>query len=253
MSDDPAAEIHSNEVPRGAYEAFLGIAAAGFVVFVFFILAFGYWGEEVVAGLDTACAEAVFDAANKLRREGHDELAIQRFRQALGGQFRKQERRYMCARALGDLLKKQERYDEAIEVYRALPQEAFSFAGAYAGVVDALWKQGDVKEAEKTGKIWLARAQAEGNAEQVEWANSILLRVAEKVGRLEDAIAYGRAALAANPKSDAGLIVARLLHRIGRHDEALQQLDLFLANSDNAKLRPEAEQFRRQLTGDVAQ
>lgn len=248
MSNEAINDAAPTDAPRGAYEVFLGIAAAAFLVFVGFVFAFGYWGEEVVAGLDTACAEAVFDAANKLLREGHDELAIQRFRQALGGRFADQERRFMCARALGDLLNKHERCDEAIEVFRALPPEAFSFAGAYAGFVDALWKQGNLSEAEKTGKVWLAKAEAEGDSEQIEWANSILLRVAERHGRLEEAILYGRAALAANPKSDAGLIVARLLHRLGRKDEALDQLDSFLANSENAKLRPEAEQFRRQLS-----
>lgn len=252
MSDETDKESRAGEAPRGAYEVFLGIAAAAFLLFVGFVFAFGYWGEEVVAGLDTACSEAVFDAANKLLREGHDELAIQRFRQALGGRFADPERRFMCARALGDLLKKHERCDEAIEVFRALPPEAFSFAGAYAGFVDALWKQGNLSEAEKMGKVWLAKAEAERDGEQIEWANSILLRVAEKHGRLEEAVSYGRAALASNPKSDAGLIVARLLHRLGRKDEALEQLDTFLAHSENAKLRPEAEQFRRQLTENTA-
>lgn len=253
MSNGPVQEREDIGVPRGAYESFLGIAAAGFVAFVLLVFALGYWGEGVVAGLDTACAEAVFDAANKLRSEGHDELAIQRFRQALGGQFRAEERRYMCTRALGDLLKKQERYDEAIEVYRALPADAFTFAGAYAGFVDALWKQGDVKEAEKAGKVWLAQAQAERDAEQMEWANSILLRLTENAGRLEEALVYGQAAVAANPKSDTGLIVARLLLRLGRSEEALQQLDAFVTNSENAKLRPEAEALRRQLTGAAEQ
>ena len=247
MTEIPAPVEPALEMPRGAYETFLAMSAIAFVLFILFAFAFGYWGENVVSGLDNACAEAVFDAANKLRSEGHDELAIQRFRQALGGHFKDAQRRLMCGRALGDLLNKQKRYDEAIEVYRALPAEAFTFAGAYAGYVDALYKQEYMQEAEKQAKVWLAKAQAEKSTEQIEWANAILLRLAERAGRQEEALAYAKAAIQVNPESDAGMIAARILHRLGRKDEALAQLDAFLAATDDAKLRPEAEQLKAQL------
>lgn len=245
--DDAAVRDNERTPPRGAYEAFLLVVGLGFVAVVLFVFAFGYWGEHVVEGLDGACAEAVFDVANKLRDMGHDDLAIQRFRQALGGRFRDSERRFMCGRALGDLLKKHQRYDEAIEVYRSLPPEAYAFAGAYAGFVDALWRHGMLDEAEKLGAVWLAKAEEERNAEQIEWAHGIQMCVADERGRIEEAVAHGRAAVATNPKSDIGLMLAQLLHRQGKTDEALAQLDVFLANSTNAKLLPEAEEFKGRI------
>ncbi|MBP8129452.1 MAG: hypothetical protein KA184_07705 [Candidatus Hydrogenedentes bacterium] len=253
MSETAAAEtiahVEDRTAPRGAYEAFLLLVGLGFVALVFFVFAFGYWGEHVVEGLDAACAEAVFNAANKLLALGHEELAIQRFRQAMAGHFRDEERRYMCGRALGDLLKKRQRYDEAIEVYRSLPAEAYSFAGAYAGFVDALWRQGMLNEAEKLSAVWLTKAQEENDARQAEWAHGTLMKVAEQRGQTDEALAHGRAALEANPASELVFPVARALERQGKKDEALNLLNVFLEHCTNEALRTRAEQLKAQLAG----
>lgn len=238
--------------PRGAYEAFLLLVGLGFLTLVVFVFAFGYWGEHVVEGLDGACAEAVFSVANKLREMGHDELAIQRFRQAMDGHFRDDERRYMCGRALGDLLKKRQRYDEAVEVYRSLPPEAYSFAGAYAGFVDSLWRQGMLNEAEKLGAVWLAKAEEEKDVEQIVWAHGTLMKIAEKRDRVEEALAHGRAAVAANPESELVFALAQMLHRQGQTQEALEHLTTFLAHAKNAVLRSEAEQLKARIEGSPA-
>lgn len=234
---------------RGAYEALLGVAALGFVGFVLFVCAFGIWGENVVAGLENACAEAEFDAANRLREEGHASLAIKRFRVAMSGHFRRESTRHMCGRALGDLLKQEQRYDEAIEVYQSLPAAAFDFAGAYAGYVDALFQEGRHEEARELGLEWLKRAEAEGARDQVEWANAILFHIARNAGDAEAALAHGRAAIEANPASDLGLPVARMLHERGDAAGARAQLDAFLSVTANAKLRLEAQELLEQWGG----
>lgn len=247
-----SSEEAEREIPKGAQEVFLLLAGAAFVLLAAFVIAFGYWGENVVAGLDQVCAEAVFDAANKLRTQGHDELAIQRFRQAFAGRFKDESRRYMCGRALGDLLTKRQRYDEAIEIYQALPEAAFSTPGAYAGYVDALWRQGMLAEAQRLGSVWCDMAQRAGEAQQIEWANALLLRIAEAEARYEDAITYGQAAVAANPGSDAGLLLSQLLARQGRIDEARTALGAFLAASQNEKLKLDAVQFKAKLDAPAA-
>ena len=251
-SQDSALEVSPGGRPvpvRGTYEVLLGVAALSFVGFVAFVCAFGVWGENVVAGLENACAEAEFDAANHLRAEGHTDLAIKRFRVAMSGHFRRETTRHMCGRALGDLLKQEQRYDEAIEVYQSLPPAAFDFAGAYAGYVDALFQEGRHEEARELGLEWLKRAEAEGAREQMEWANAILFHITREAGDGETALAYGYAAVAANPASDLGLPLAVLLHERGDARGAREQLDAFLGVTGNAKLRLEAQELRDRWSG----
>ena len=245
---DPADTIpeaqHASPVedplPRGAYESLLTVALISFVGVSACIFAFGYWGESVVAGLENAAAEATFLAAQKLQEEGHTSLAIKRYRVALDSDFKDQATHYMCGRALGDLLREQGRYDEAIEAYRQLPEAAFTTSGAYAGYVDALYQQGQAGEAEQLAHAWLALAEREGEPQQIEWSNALLCRLAQQRGDKATALAHAHAAVAANPNSDMGLPLAQLLYAEGSTAEAREQLERFIQATDNAKLRLDA-------------
>jgi tetratricopeptide (TPR) repeat protein len=226
--------------PRGAYESLLTLALVTFVGVAACIFAFGYWGENVVDGLENAAAEAMFLAAQKLQDEGHASLAIERFRIALEGRFRNEETFFQCGRALGDLLRQEGRYDEAAEVYRRLPEAAFATAGAYTGFTDVLYQQGQHEEAARLAQVWLELAEHEGAAQQIEWANALLCRLAQQRGEPTTALEHARAAVAANPKSDMGLPLAQLLHATGERNEARKQLERFIAITENPKLRLDA-------------
>ncbi|MFP4500509.1 MAG: hypothetical protein ACLFTT_05870 [Candidatus Hydrogenedentota bacterium] len=243
---EPAGDDAGAAVASGAYEAVLCIAGLAFCGLVGFVFAFGLWGENVVAGLDEACSEAVFATANELRAEGHTELAIQRFRVAYEGHFRDEETRYMCGRALGDLLTQEGRYDEAIEVYRSLPAAAFANAGAYAGYVDALYRQGNDGAAQRMGEEWLAKAEAQGAEEQIEWANGILFYLARKRGDAQQAIAHAQAAIEVNPASDMGFHLARLLYARGEARAARARLAHFIEATEKTNLRLKAERLQTQ-------
>lgn len=152
----------------------------------------------------------------------------------------------MCGRALGDLLRQEQRYDEAVAVYRSLPPAAFSFAGAYAGYVDALFHQGAHAEAERLARRWLGMARAEQEARQMEWANAVLFNITRERGETETAMAHARAAIEANPESNLALPLAEMLHAQGRTAEAKERLAAFLDVTGDAKLRIEAEQLLAQ-------
>jgi len=67
--------------PPGSFAAFLGLAAAGYVMMLLFVFAFGLYGDALTAGVDQACAEAAFQNGKQMEAKGNYDLAIQRYRQ----------------------------------------------------------------------------------------------------------------------------------------------------------------------------
>jgi tetratricopeptide (TPR) repeat protein len=235
------------EIPRGADYLFRGIAAVASVGMALAFLLYGTFGEAITEGLDRACAEAQFEAGQKQAQLGNHESALLFYRNAMAGHFSDPDRQMLCGRAIGDLLYRLQRYDEAIAAYQALPPEAFASSGAYTGYVSSLYHSGDLKAARDQGEHWLKLALVEQNTEQIVWARSILMRIAETEGREGEALAHGAEILRLNPAADAALVTARLLQRRGEHAEAVARLDAFLAASGNQKLLSEARRLRAQI------
>lgn len=237
------------EAPSGAQEWFIGLAAVAFMGMASFIFAYGLYGEVLTDGLDQACAEAALLAGQGLEEAGNYEPALLRYREAMAGHFADPNRRYDCGIAIGDLLMRQQRYAEAVAAYEDLPQEAFRTAGNYTGYVTALWRGGELENAERIGLRWLEMAQADRNDQQIEWANATLLRIAEAQGNYPAAIAYGEAVVAGNPSSDAQLILARIRAHQGDEAGALAAIDAFIASSTDGKLLSDARRLRERIAG----
>jgi tetratricopeptide (TPR) repeat protein len=233
--------------PPGSFTAFLGLAAAGYVVMLLFVFAFGLYGDALTAGVDQACAEAAFQNGKQVEAKGNYELAIQRYHQALEGYFPDKSREYECARSIGEVLLRLGRYEDAIDAYRALAPDAFRSAGHWTGYVTALFRAGHYDEADAVGKQWLEKAQAEKDAQQLIWANTILGQTGMNTGRLDEALGYFRAAAALAPETDAGILIARVLQEQGKREEAIRQLDTFLNLVKSGPLHEEAARLRTQL------
>lgn len=233
-------------MPRGAFRAFLGVAGVGCVALLLFILAFGLHGEALTAGVDAACAEAAFMNGKNLEARGSYEQAIQQFRQALDGRFRIKEREYLCVRSIGEILFKLGRHAEAIDAFRALPEEAFTAAGSLTAYVSALSRTGDYAEAERLGRIWLANADKARNRQQLLWANATLGQVCLDTGRLDDALGFYRAAETIDPASQPGVMIAKVLERQGKIGEAIEQLDAVLERVKSGQLHEDARHLRAQ-------
>lgn len=240
------------ELPRGTHEVFLGVSGVAFVALVLCLVGYQVFGAQLIAGLDEACAEAAFDAGQKFEAAGNLPQAVLKYRQALDGQFKNDELRFMCGRAVGDLLFRQDRYTEAIEAYDALPEAAFSSAGAYTGYVTALWRSGDVPAARELGEIWLARAEAEAAPQQAVWARNVLMQIARDEGDDARALDLGEQILAVEPGNDAAITVARILRDLGRYDDARARVEAMLTHTDSPALRSAGRSLLEQLAADGA-
>ena len=229
------------QMPRGAYETFIIVAAFGFLLLSGFTFAYGRYGERFSGGLDAACAEAAFQAGRKFEQRGNNAGALVRYRQAMEGRFKKESQRLMCGRAIGDLLHKQHRYSEAIAEYEKLPAEAFNEPGAYTGYVTSLWREGRLTEAREKGRVWLELANWAKDEDQQIWARHALMRIAEEDGRHQDALTHGEAMLAIRPAGDAHMHLVRVLRAMNRHQEARGHAAAYLESGDDPKLREEAQ------------
>ncbi len=229
---------------HAAFSALTALALAGLAVFVFL---FGNYGEELTAGLDDACAKVNLDAAKRLEALGNVDQAVMQYRRALSGRFRHVEQRYICGISLGDLLMREGRYAEAIEVYSSLPQGAYAKAGAYTGYVTALARNGNVEEAARLGVEWLAKANAENNREQILWANEALGLLRYQKHDLDGALAYFAAAATVNPSTKTNVDIARVLYEQGKSEDALSHLQNILDDKELQPIHGRAAALRKHI------
>jgi len=239
--------LTQNNPPENAFEWFTGLAAFAFIAMSLSIFAYGLYGPQMTAGLDSACAEAAFNSGKKLEELGNYDQAIQRFRQAMEGRFQSEEQQFICGRSIGDLLFRQNRYAEAVEAYRALPDGAFANAGAYPGYVNALRMERQFDDALALGKIWLGKAESENDQQQLQWAHHALMRIAGETGDAEALLRHAEYLAAQDKASDANIVLAKIYAGKGDVDGALALLATFGQNSNDARLRDEAKKLAREL------
>ncbi len=233
----------------GAYVTFLGVTAMGYVLLLAFVFGYGIHGEALTAGVDQACAEAAFKSGKDIEARGNHELAIQRYHQALAGQFRDVGRRHECARSIGEALYRLGRYEEAVEAYRQLPPEAFSQPGHWTGYVSSLLSAGDDTEAERLGKVWLSEAERAQDTQQMVWARAALGQLYERMNRPGQALEQYEAASTLQPESQATLMAARILQQQGQTELAVQKLEALLETVKSGELHEEARRLHARLTG----
>ncbi|MBX3179427.1 MAG: tetratricopeptide repeat protein [Candidatus Hydrogenedentes bacterium] len=238
--------------PRGAYEVLLAISAIAFLVLAGALIGYRVYGAQLTAGLDAACAEASFQAGQKFEAQGNLAQAVLKYRQALGGRFSNDESRFMCGRAIGDLLVRQGMHEEATEAYDELPPEAFRLSGHYTGYVTALWRTGALERARKLGEIWLEKADAEADSTQRVWARHVLHGVAREEGDVDAALRYGRDLLAIDPGHSTANTVARLLIDRGEFDAAREVVETMLRNTESPGLRRAGERVLQQIAAAAA-
>lgn len=250
--NDPQRDTTALAPPKGAQEVFWGMGGIAFVVLIACLGVYRAFGAQLTAGLDEACAEASFDAGQKLEAGGNLAQAVQKYRQAMQGQFANDTLRWQCGLAIGDLLFKQDRFDEAVEAYKILPEQAFDRAGAYTGYVTALWRAGKLDEAARLGGVWLQLAEQAAQQDQQVWARNVLMQVAQANGDLEGALAQGRIILSLDPGSDARVTVARILRNQGKLAEAREHAEVLVKDSNSPTLQRAGRQLLEQLSADAA-
>lgn len=236
-------------LPPGAAWAFGRVALGAFACLAGFVLVFGPNGEALTAGVDMACAHASFGAGKRLEALGNYEGAAAQYRRAFEGRFGDPESEYVCGRSLGELYLRMGRYSDAIDVYRNLPSEAFRASRSMAGYVTALFRGGDDAEAERLGKVWLEKANAEHDVQQMVWSNHTLGLIAIETGRADEAMGYFRAVGEVDPANRANLDIGRVLSDNGCPREALAQLDVLVAHTSPGSLQNEAGELRTLVAG----
>lgn len=233
--------------PPGAFTAFLIAAAVAYLGMLVFVFAFGMYGDKLTSGIDAACAEAAFPSGKEAENRGNYELAIQRYRQALQGRFDNKAREYECGRSLGETLMRVGRYEDALDAYRALPPEAFTSAGHWTGYVTSLFRASRFEETLQRGAEWLAKAQAANDREQILWSAGTLGQAAEQLGRLDDALNYYRTTSVVAPEGDGDIRIAGVLKKQGKIDDAVRQLDMYLAKVKSGPLHEDAMKLRAEM------
>lgn len=233
----------------GAYLTFLGIAGLGYVLMLLFVFAYGIFGEFLTADIDNACAEAAFNSGKQQEMLGNYDFAIQRYRQALQGNFPSADRLHQCQRSIGEVLTLLGRYEEAIELYRGLKPEAMSQPGHWTAYVTALWKTGD-PEAEATARKWLQSANAAAVPAQQVWANATLGQICEEQKRPDEALACYQAAAAIDPTSQTVVLAAKIRYNQGEKAQAIEQLETYIDTVKTGQLHEDA---KRLLAGWKAQ
>jgi len=232
----------------GAYWAFCGLGALALLFVAAFVIVFGFYGETVTAGVDVACAESAYKSGKKFEEQGNLEQAIQRYRQALQGRFPDKARAYECGRSIGDVLLKQGRYSEAVNVYRKLHDEALASAKSMPGYVNALRGNGNYGEAERVGRDWLARARTENDEKQLYWANAMLGRICWEQEKLGDALNYFRDAVAMDEATIENVHIAQILRKQKKLDAALKHLEDVMTKVGSGLVHEEAKRFHVLIT-----
>jgi tetratricopeptide (TPR) repeat protein len=246
---EPATRENEQEIRA----AFRWIASAGCLLLFGAVLSFGRAGGMVTEGLERACAEAAFGSGQDFEKLGNHEQALAYYQEALHGNFPNPQRRHMCGRAVGEILYRLGRYAEASAAYRALPPEAFSEPGHYAGYVGALVANGQDEEGEAAAGVWLGVARDRDDTEQMQWAHNTLGTIYQNRGDLDRALAAFWAAADLDPAAHANISVGHVLRSQRYFDQALDHLDRILAEPGLRMLHRDAEilisHIRAQLDG----
>ena len=158
------------------------------------IIVSAIYGEKIVTTLLATAPENLVQQAKSLELRGDKQAAIELYREALEYEIEDPDMRLLAAVSLGDLLGRQELYEDALHAYQVLRIDEYRTSGSLTGYVRALESTGDLDNAERIGLRWLAMAVAEGNLRQQIWANSMLGTVTSRVGRDVEALAYFQAA-----------------------------------------------------------
>lgn len=254
MTDQPLDSPNESTppVPKGAQEVFLGLGGIAFIAMIACLAAYRVFGAQITAGLDEACSEAWYDAGQKLAADGNYIQAVEKYRKAMNGHFSAEEKRLECGLAIGDLLFHLKRYGEAVDAYKALPESAFTHAGAYTGYVTALARMGQLDDAARLGALWMAAADGEKKLDQQVWARENLMRAAQAKDDSGAALAYGLAILELDPGHGVRAMVARILLDQGKTDEARIHAEALVKHPDNKALQRAGRQLLEQITAGQA-
>lgn len=216
-------------------------------VMVSALIAMSMFDDKVRDWMESAYADRAFAIGKEYEYRQEYEQAIELYREALEGTFQNAESKRLCGISLGDLLMRLKRYEEAIVAYANLPDEAFIGAGNLTGYVTALYRAGRLDEASTLGRRWLEKANAQEDRLQQRWANSMLGNIEMERANSDEAIAYFRALASLDPKNSARVNIARILRDQGKIDEALDELEMILAEIDEGSLFASATKLRNQI------
>jgi len=165
----------------------------------------------------------------------------------MNGHFSSEAKRLECGLAIGDLLFHLKRYGEAVDAYGALPESAFTHAGAYTGYVTALGRMGRMDDAARLGALWMAAADGEKKLDQQIWARENLMRAAQVKGDSDRALAYGLAILELDPGHGVRATLARILIEQGKLGEARIHAEALMKHPDNKALQREGRELLAQI------
>lgn len=230
-----------------AHAAMWAVTAIASVVLVGFVCAFGLYGEQLTQGVDIACADAAFQWGKRHEQLGNIQQAVRYYRQALTGHVLSTHEMHECAISLGNVLCRQQLYEEAVEAYSLVPEEAYVTAGSLTGYVKSLRLSKRFDKAERLAHIWLDKARDEKDYTQALWANAALGHIYKATNHPERALTYFMEATAIDSTSPAAIHAARLLHEQGKREEALTHIDAFLQRVTTGRLHDDAVRCRRQI------
>jgi len=243
----PTHSLESDFTQRQAHIGIWAITSLAAIVFVAFVVAFGHHGDRLTHGIDIACSDAALQWGKRHEELGNIEQAIRYYRQALAGHFRAANEMYECAISLGNILCRQQLYQQALDAYTLVPEEAYTTAGSLTGYVTSLRLSNRLNEAERLGRTWLTKARNEKDQTQALWAHAALGDIYQATHEPHQALSHFAEAAAIDPTSPAALHAARILHQLGRSKQAIEQINAFLHHVKAGRLHHDATRLRREI------
>lgn len=196
------------------------VAAVAIVMFAAAVVAFGRYGGPMVNALSRQIGETVAADALRLAEAGMTGDAIRMYERALNIAFEDPRQAVLARQRLARLLLDEGTPAAAVPVLETALAADSTDLWNYSLLCTAYLQSGSPERALDTAAAWLERAQANGDAGGIRWAQYNRGTALNRLGDAAGALGAFEASFAAVPSGESAYQAALLLRQAGRAAEA---------------------------------